>query len=108
MFAFPKLLSVKIGTCQPNQDLAFIPIFFKAMDNNPDVICSPDDITVSYSETSNVLVISPEIIVSHSKFKRLNKWLEEKGVLVEKVDYSNVSKMSGLFRCSTLPLTREL
>ena len=58
--------------------------------------------------TSNVLVISPEIIVSHSKFKRLNKWLEEKGVLVEKVDYSNVSKMSGLFRCSTLPLTREL
>ena len=57
---------------------------------------------------SNVLVISPEIIVSHSKFKRLNKWLEEKGVLVEKVDYSNVSKMSGLFRCSTLPLTREL
>ena len=58
--------------------------------------------------TSNVLVISPEIIVSHSKFKRLNKWLEEKGVLVEKVDYSNISKMSGLFRCSTLPLTREL
>ena len=58
--------------------------------------------------TSNVLVISPEIIVSHSKFKRLNKWLEEKGVLVEKLDYSNVSKMSGLFRCSTLPLTREL
>ena len=58
--------------------------------------------------TSNVLVISPEIIVSHSKFKRLNKWLEEKGVLVEKVDYSNVSKMSGLFRCSTLPLTREI
>ena len=58
--------------------------------------------------TSNVLVISPEIIVSHSKFKRLNKWLEEKGVLVEKVDYSNVSKMSGLFRCSTLPLSREL
>ncbi len=58
--------------------------------------------------TSNVLVISPEIIVSHSKFKRLNKWLEEKGLLVEKVDYSNVSKMSGLFRCSTLPLRREL
>ena len=56
----------------------------------------------------NVLFISPEIIVSHSKFKRLNKWLEEKGVLVEKVDYSNISKMSGLFRCSTLPLTREL
>ena len=68
-------------------------------------LASPEE---AFMLTSNVLVISPEIIVSHSKFKRLNKWLEEKGVLVEKVDYSNVSKMSGLFRCSTLPLTREL
>lgn len=68
-------------------------------------LASPEE---TFMLTSNVLVISPEIIVSHSKFKRLNKWLEEKGVLVEKVDYSNVSKMSGLFRCSTLPLTREL
>ena len=68
-------------------------------------LASPEE---TFMLTSNVLVISPEIIVSHSKFKRLNKWLEEKGVLVEKVDYSNVSKMSGLFRCSTLPLEREL
>ena len=56
---------------------------------------------------SNVFVISPEVVVSHVNFKRLNKWLEEKGILVEKVDYSDVSKMSGLFRCSTLPLCRE-
>jgi N-dimethylarginine dimethylaminohydrolase len=52
-------------------------------------------------------VISPDIIVSHTKFKRLNNWLKEKGILVEKVNFSNVSKMSGLFRCSTLPLYRE-
>ena len=56
---------------------------------------------------SNVFVISPDIIVSHTKFKRLNNWLKEKGILVEKVNFSNVSKMSGLFRCSTLPLYRE-
>ena len=56
---------------------------------------------------SNVFVISPDIIVSHTKFKRLNNWLKKKGILVEKVDFSNVSKMSGLFRCSTLPLYRE-
>ena len=61
-----------------------------------------------YSQlTSNVLVISPDVIISHSKFKRLNNWLRDKGVLVEEVDYTNVSKMSGLFRCSTLPLNRE-
>jgi len=57
--------------------------------------------------TSNVFVISPEVVVSNKGFKRLNKWLEEKGILVEKVDYSDVSKMSGLLRCSTLPLYRE-
>ncbi len=61
-----------------------------------------------YSElTSNVLVVSPDVIISHSKFNRLNKWLKDKGILVEEVDYTNVSKMSGLFRCSTLPLNRE-
>jgi len=61
----------------------------------------------SFMLISNVFVISPEVVVSHTNFKRLNKWLEEKGILVEKVDYSDVSKMSGLFRCSTLPLCRE-
>ena len=61
----------------------------------------------TFELTSNVLVISPDVIVSNIKFNRLNSWLENKGVLVEKVDYSNVSKMSGLFRCSTLPLNRE-
>ena len=60
----------------------------------------------SFLLTSNVLVISPEVIVSDFRFNRLNKWLESYGILVEKVDYSNVSKMSGLFRCSTLPLRR--
>ncbi len=61
----------------------------------------------TFELTSNVLVISPDVIVSNIKFNRLNSWLENNGVLVEKVDYSNVSKMSGLFRCSTLPLNRE-
>jgi N-dimethylarginine dimethylaminohydrolase len=61
----------------------------------------------SFALSSNVFVISPEVVVSHTIFKRLNLWLEEKGILVEKVDYSSVSKMSGLFRCSTLPLYRE-
>ena len=61
----------------------------------------------TFELTSNVLVISPEVIVSNVKFKRLNCWLENKGILVERVDYTNVSKMSGLFRCSTLPLNRE-
>ena len=61
----------------------------------------------TFELTSNILVISPDVIVTRLKSDRLNSWLENIGVLVEKVNYSNVSKMSGLFRCSTLPLNRE-
>ena len=52
-------------------------------------------------------MISPEVIVSDKRFKKINTWLEETGYLVEKISYQNVSKMSGLLRCSTLPLLRE-
>src|SRR6056300_126852 len=67
-------------------------------------VANPEE---TFQLTSNVLVVSPDVIISNVKFNRLNSWLENKGVLVEEVDYSNVSKMSGLFRCSTLPLKRE-
>ena len=67
-------------------------------------VATPEE---TFQLTSNVLVVSPDVIISNVKFNRLNSWLENKGVLVEEVDYSNVSKMSGLFRCSTLPLKRE-
>ena len=61
----------------------------------------------AYMLISNLLVISPEVIVSDKRFTKLNTWLEQNGFLVEKISYENVSKMSGLFRCSTLPLLRE-
>ncbi len=61
----------------------------------------------AYMLITNLLVLSPEVIVSDKRFKELNTWLEQKGFLVEKISYENVSKMSGLFRCSTLPLLRE-
>jgi len=61
----------------------------------------------AYMLISNLLVLSPEVIVSDKRFKKLNTWLEKKGFLVEKISYESVSKMSGLFRCSTLPLLRE-
>ena len=61
----------------------------------------------AYMLISNLLVISPEVIVSDKRFKKINSWLEKSGFLVEKILYQNVSKMSGLLRCSTLPLLRE-
>ena len=50
--------------------------------------------------------ISPEIIVSDKEFVRLNNKLIKCGFLVEEVMYSEIAKMGGLFRCSTLPLLR--
>ena len=61
----------------------------------------------AYMLISNLLVISPEVIVSDKRFSKINTWLERNNFLVEKISYENVSKMSGLFRCSTLPLLRE-
>lgn len=56
---------------------------------------------------TNVFSISKNIIISDPRFIRLNEWLEKNGFTVEKVAYKEISKMGGLFRCSTLPLLRE-
>ena len=56
---------------------------------------------------SNVLSINKKVVVSDPSFYRLNNWLESQGFVVEKVDFSEVSKQEGLFRCSSLPLIRN-
>jgi len=60
-----------------------------------------------YNMCSNVFSISPEVIVSDPNFKNLNGLLRNRGFTVEEIPYSEVGKMEGLFRCSTLPLLRE-
>lgn len=59
-----------------------------------------------YEMNSNVFSISPEVVVSEAGFTRLNAELEKRGFTVERVKYSEIAKMEGLFRCSTLPLKR--
>ena len=60
-----------------------------------------------YRMNSNVFSISKQVIVSEQSFTRLNAELEKHGFTVEKIPYSETSKMEGLLRCSTLPLRRE-
>ena len=55
---------------------------------------------------SNIFSISKNIIVSTTKFTRVNKLLYSLGYTVEEVNFSSVAKMGGLLRCSTLPLIR--
>jgi len=62
-----------------------------------------------YNMNSNIFSISPRVIVSgdsEKEFGELNRRLEAKGFTVEKIPYSETSKMEGLLRCSTLPLRR--
>jgi len=56
---------------------------------------------------SNLFSISSNVIVSDVSFSYVNSKLESLGFIVEKIDYSEISKMGGLFRCSTMPLIRK-
>ncbi|MEC7863472.1 MAG: arginine deiminase family protein, partial [Bacteroidota bacterium] len=60
-----------------------------------------------YNMNSNVFSISEKVIISEKEFTRLNAELRKRGFIVEEVPYAEIAKMSGLFRCSTMPLIRE-
>lgn len=61
-----------------------------------------------YLMNTNIFSISPEVVVTEENFNRLNYFLEDEwGMTVEKISYTEISKMGGLLRCSTLPLVRE-
>jgi N-dimethylarginine dimethylaminohydrolase len=55
----------------------------------------------------NFFSISQNIVVSEKSFSKLNNWLRLNGITVEEINYNEISKQGGLFRCSTLPLIRE-
>ena len=60
-----------------------------------------------YNMNSNVFSISEKVIVSEKGFTRLNNELIKKGFIVEEINYSEIAKMEGLLRCSTMPLQRK-
>ena len=55
----------------------------------------------------NFLSIDTNIVVSEKSFTRLNSWLRGFDIVVEEINYKEISKQGGLLRCSTLPLIRE-
>ena len=60
-----------------------------------------------YNMNANVFSISEKVIVSDRNFTRLNYKLKQHGFTVEEISYSEIGKMSGLLRCSTMPLVRR-
>ena len=55
----------------------------------------------------NFFSINENTVITDKRFKRLIDWFNNIGLNVEKLDFSEVSKLGGLFRCCTLPLCRE-
>lgn len=60
-----------------------------------------------YNMNSNILSISPDVVISEKNFTRLNTWLREQAFTVEEVPYAEISKQEGLLRCTTMPLVRD-
>ena len=61
-----------------------------------------------YAMNPNVFSISEDVVVVEEHFCRLISHMREVwGMTVETVPYREISKMGGLLRCSTLPLTRD-
>ena len=60
-----------------------------------------------YNMNSNIFSISENIVVSEKGFTRLNTQLRKRGFIVEEIQYSEIAKMEGLLRCSTIPLKRK-
>ncbi|MFL2609279.1 MAG: amidinotransferase [Cryomorphaceae bacterium] len=55
----------------------------------------------------NFFSINENTVITDKRFTRLIRWFDEIGMKVEKIDFSEISKLGGLFRCCTLPLKRE-
>jgi len=54
----------------------------------------------------NTFSISPKKVVMQKRSTRLASLLGKKGIEVIFVDYSEVLKLPGSFRCTTLPVER--
>ena len=69
-----------------------------------------DLVEVTPSEVANVeintLSLSPERLIMLSRSHRLASILEAIGLEIIQVDYSEVTKLPGSFRCTTLPIKR--
>ncbi len=55
---------------------------------------------------TNVFVIDPETVVVHAEFGRISRAIEDRGLKVEPLNFSEPNALLGSFRCATMPLAR--
>ncbi len=113
----------------PSKNALHLDCCFQPVSNNKAVICREAftnkielDYLISYFGDKNIFnvtlkemsklycnffSIDQNTVVTDKRFTRLIDWFYNIGMNVEKVDFSEISKLGGLFRCCTLPLIRE-
>jgi N-dimethylarginine dimethylaminohydrolase len=77
----------------------------KWLENHFDLIVAPDEETANVE--INTFALSPRKLVMHERSHRLASLLESKGIETILIDFSEVTKLPGSFRCATLPIERE-
>lgn len=70
-----------------------------------------DNFVVSRKEAeelaTNFLFLNPTTVLSQPRHKTLNIWLKNNGFEVLELDFLELNKLGGSFRCATLPIIRE-
>jgi len=96
------LLSKGMGLIHPK---SFKPASLRWLENHFDLIEATD------RETANVEIntfsLSPRKVVMSERSHRLASLLESKGLEPILIDFSEVTRLPGSFRCTTLPIARE-
>lgn len=77
----------------------------KWLESHFDLIEATDEETANIE--INTFALSPQKVVMRERSDRLASLLESKGIEPIMVDYSEVTKLLGSFRCTTLPIERE-
>lgn len=115
----------KVQALQLNPHFLHLDVVFNIIGDNMSLIYSPafKDSTLrilkkrykfievtkdeQFTLATNVLSLSPNIVISNEIHKRINNILEEQGKDVIKIDYSEILKIGGAFRCNICPLIRD-
>jgi N-dimethylarginine dimethylaminohydrolase len=67
----------------------------------------PVDWDEQFNLACNVFSLSPETLISDKRHIRMNDLITKAGYEVIKLDFSEITKIGGSFRCGTCPLARE-
>jgi N-dimethylarginine dimethylaminohydrolase len=95
------ILAKGLGLIHPK---SFKPESLKWLENHFELIEATDEETANIE--INTFALSPQKVVIRERSHRLASLLEPRGIEPILIDYSEVTKLPGSFRCTTLPIER--